>query len=145
MFLVIAYRWGWTNAHHYHVYAGPDETKARALATAEAHDRGGKYGCAVLRFDADGTDSERIAYEPSTYGETAPHHNHRIDMFQSLGHSLHHLAHGRRYAREGNRLIPQAVEPPEWVVAEVEFREERARQMAEFAKAAHERQPAEAA
>lgn len=136
-YLVIAYRWGWTNAHQYHVYAGPDETKARALAVAEADDRGGKYGCAVMKFDADGTDCEMIEYAPSIYGEEKPSTNHRIDMFKSLGHKMYEYADGRVYLPSAERpgvLESRYMEPPEWVVSEVERAEGIATTMAEIAK-----------
>lgn len=93
-YLVMAHRWGNTNGHWYLVYCGPDKTKAEAIAVAEAADRGGKYGCAVYEFDADGTEYKRIAYSGSGWGDDAPFHNHRLDMFQSLGHKFASFARG---------------------------------------------------
>lgn len=85
MYVVIAYRWGNTHGHHYMVYAGPDRTKAIALGATETNDRGGKYGCAVYEFDADGVDYQRIAYTASLYGEDEPDENRRIGMLTTLG------------------------------------------------------------
>lgn len=97
-FLVTAYRWGCTNEHAYHVYGGADRTKALALARAENADRGGKYGCVVWEFDADGTDYRAIAYFPSSMENdeaVIPHHNHRIDYFERIGQTLHEAASGK--------------------------------------------------
>lgn len=132
MYVAIAHRWGWMNGHWYHVYAGPDQTKALALAQNVQEDRGGKYGCAVMQFDGDGTDYKRIAYFPSMHGEEKPYHNYRIDMFESLGHVMHDFARGTVYLPDGTgRLKPQKVAPPEWVADAVNEAEKRAEIMAD--------------
>lgn len=125
-FLVVAYRWGWTNAHQYPVYVGTDRTKAHALAQVETEDRGGKYGCAVYEFNADGTEYERTAYFSSIYDEDTPHRNYRIDMFESLGHRFAEFAEGKVMLPDPDnpgRLKDTEVEVPEWVKDEVTRRQ----------------------
>jgi hypothetical protein len=95
---VTAYRWGCTNEHAYHVYAGLDRTKAFAMASAENSGRGGKYGVVVWEFDADGTDYKAVGYFGSSMeGEEAkaPHHNHRIDYFERIGQFLDSASRGQ--------------------------------------------------
>jgi hypothetical protein len=121
-YLVIAYRWGWTNADWYIVYGGPDEPTARALATEERDGRGDKYGCAVYEFHPEGTGYRRIAYECSACGESAPRHNPRFEYLKSLGRFAERLAGGKAYRpdpRRRGRLECVAVEAPEIVAAEV--------------------------
>lgn len=119
-YLVIAFRWGWTNAHQYVVYAGPDESKALALAQAECDDRAGKYGVAVYKANADGTEFKRVAYFNSVYQEESPHHNWRLDMLKTLGHRMEHFVSGKVLLSNNdgsNTLSFQDVgEPPQWVV-----------------------------
>jgi len=95
MYLVIAFRWGWTNSSWYIVYGGPDRTKACAMAKAEAEDRAGKYGCVAYEFNAEGTEYKVISYEPSTYGESEPEHNERLEYFERLGHFVDSYASGK--------------------------------------------------
>lgn len=87
-YLVIAYRWGWTNFSHYFVYSGQDREKAIALARAEQADRGGKYGCAVFEFEPGGEAFIMAEYAASAYDEKAPNTNRRLDELQMLGHLL---------------------------------------------------------
>lgn len=95
MYVVIAFRWGWTNNSWYIVYGGPDRTKACELAKSEANDRAGKYGCAVYEFTGDGTEYKIIAYECSSLAEEEPDHNERIAYFERLGHFVHDYAGGK--------------------------------------------------
>lgn len=121
-YLVVAYRWGWTNTDRYIVYGGPDESKAHALATEERDGRGDKYGCAVYEFDADGTGYRRVAYLCSAYGESQPRHNPRLAYFESLGRFMEDLAGGSRALpdpQHPGRLQYVAIEPPGIVVEEV--------------------------
>ena len=109
-YLVTAYRWGATNGHSYIVYCGPDATVADNLAAMEPDDRGGKYGCQVVRYTEDGgaacQKAERIAYYPSAYGEESPSRNWRIDYFEALGHTLDDYIEGRIYvAKEGSTVL----------------------------------------
>ena len=87
-YLVTAYRWGWTNNHHYIVYCGPNEDRAWDLAEEECNDRGGKYGVAVNRYKEDGEHDTICAYYPSSWGEKLPYHNYRLDYISRLGHML---------------------------------------------------------
>ena len=82
-FLVLAYRWGWTNAHQYVVGCYEHEDCAVNSAVAEAYSRGGKYGCAVFKIMHD--EVEQIFYAPSVYGESKQAPNHRIDLFHAVG------------------------------------------------------------
>lgn len=139
MYVSIAYRWGYLNGHQYFVYVGSDKAKATALAHAENSDRGGKYGCAVIEFkdeDAGEQRSSNVAYFASSYGETKPFHNYRIDMFQNLGHKFHHYAEGTVYLPEDSDTIkdregkparvlkPHKMEPPQWVLDAVKHEQE---------------------
>jgi hypothetical protein len=127
VYLVVAHRWGWSNTHSYYVYAGPDRTKACALAQAECDDRGGKYGCVVWEFDADGVDYKRIAYFESSMDTSVtdgPHHNHRIDYFERLGQFVDEAASGHALLPKPDDpkyLSYQPVEPlPKFLLDEVE-------------------------
>lgn len=125
-FLVTAYRWGCTNEHAYHVYGGPDRTKALAMAGSENADRGGKYACVVWEFDGDGTDYRAIAYfHSSACADEAviPHHNHRIDYFERIGQFVHEAMSGKALQPDPTnekRLTYQEVGPlPDYLQAEV--------------------------
>lgn len=130
MYLVTAYRWGWLNGHQYQVYCGTDRTKALALAQNEQQDRGGKYGCAVYEWDADGTEFKRIAYfGGSMEGEDEPFHNWRINYFEALGHTLDAYADGRVYVPhdDGTMKTLKSVviePPPERVLNEIKRHKE---------------------
>ena len=144
-YLAIAYRWGELSNHHYMVYAGSDKTKALALAENEPQYRGGKYSCSVLEFNEDGTDYERIAHFNSMAKEDKPYHNHRADMFESLGHLMHDYSQGKVYLPDGGlTLKPVEVEPPQWVKDAVKAAEERAEMMADIYKPAKEKATGEA-
>jgi len=123
MYLVTAYRWGWLNGGQYPVYCGPDRTKALALAELEPYNRGGKYGCAVDEWTGDGTESARIAYFCSGYGEKEPSHNWRINYFERMGHAFDDYAEGRMWVPTGdeNRTLKSTTVPlpPDFVLAEV--------------------------
>lgn len=77
---VIAYRWGWINAHQYIVRVTCDLRAAKDAADAEAKYRGGKYGVTV--WDANG---KAVHHAPSIYGESMSHENYRTEMFASVG------------------------------------------------------------
>jgi hypothetical protein len=95
-YLVTAYRWGQTNNHWYHVYCGPDRTKALALAQNECDDRGGKYGAVVWEFDEDGVDYKRIAYFTSSQDtDDGPYHSHQRDYLERLGFTLDEAYSGK--------------------------------------------------
>jgi hypothetical protein len=134
-YLVIAYRWGWTNGHQYIIYCGPDETKAIAMADSETGDRGGKYGGAVYKFNEDGTDYERIYYTPSSYGEEKPYHNYRIDMFEKLGHRMHEYAEGKVFLPDPDKegfLKLFKKRPPQWLKDLVKREEEFSKSIAKI-------------
>jgi len=126
-YLVTAYRWGCTNEHAYHVFAGIDRTKALALARAEQSDRGGKYATVVWEFDADGTDYRSIAYFHSSACDEAavvPHHNHRIDFYERVGMFVNEAMSGKALMSDPTNpkaMTYQEVTPlPDYVRAEVE-------------------------
>ena len=138
-FVVTAYRWGWTNNSWYPVYAGPDKTKAIALAGNECADRGGKYGVQVVDTGDDGTAWQPLAYFPSTYGEKRPYHNERIQMFSNIGHRAAEAADGTIYVQDESErhgiLKPVAIEPPDWLKEIVRKEEE----MCEAIQAIHDK------
>lgn len=124
-FIVVAYRWGWTNGHQYFVYAGTDKEKAIALAKVETNDRGGKYGCAVYEFADNGIDYQQVFYTPSGMefaDAQAPYHNHRIDYFERLGHFMDEVCDGHVYLpvpgdTEGVQGLKHTlVEPPAYMI-----------------------------
>jgi len=80
MYAVIAYRWGWTNAHNYIVKITDDLETAEAFAIGESQSRGGKYGVTVL--DENQT---QIYHASSAYGEKASFFNDRIALFEKVG------------------------------------------------------------
>ena len=123
-YVTIAYMWGQTNGHQYRVYAGPQRETAIAHATAEQSDRGGKYGCAVYEYTENGTKETLIHYcGASMHGEDAPFHNHRLDMFSTLGHKFARFAEGFEYHTEPENfggktamvVRERPVKPPQWV------------------------------
>lgn len=115
-YICIAYRWGDINNHWYILYVGCDLMKARALASNEPQDRGGKYGAAVLEYvEEDGEGGTRlIDYYPSMSGEKRPAHNYRIDFFRDLGHRADDAV------RDGKAWLPNPAEPGFLHYAEVE-------------------------
>lgn len=131
-FLAMAYRWGYTNNHHYIIYCGMDEQKAVACAQAECNDRGGKYGCVVWGYKDAGPEQEvrKVAYFRSMAETEAkgPQHNYRLDMFQTLGHAFYDFAQGTIYLPEDDTTLkdrggkpmkvlkPHKVDPPQWVI-----------------------------
>lgn len=127
---VVAYRWGWTNSSQYTVYVGPSLRTARRRADRERDDRGGKYGVAVYRWPG----QKLVHYAPSDK-ERRPHHNYRIDMFQSLGHDFADLAEGRRWVSKPGHpglLQLESVEPHPWAAQRLREREEFAQKMQEL-------------
>jgi hypothetical protein len=142
IYLVTAYRWGLLNQHQYFVYAGLDKAKALALAREETYGVGGKYGCAVYVFDESGTGYTLEAYFPSSYAEEKPHHDESCDMHRRLGIILHNYARGTVYLPDlscPGILKPVKMEPPEWVVAEVEREEKMAETSAKARDEAREK------
>jgi hypothetical protein len=126
-YLVTAYRWGCTNEHAYHVYAGIDRTKALACANAENADRGGKYGVVVWEFDSDGTDYKPIAYYGSSMEDDErkqPRHNHRIDFYERIGQFVNEAASGKALLpdpKNDKHMTYQEVEPlPDYILKEIE-------------------------
>lgn len=113
MYLVIAFRWGWTNNHWYIVYGGSDRAKACAMAKSERDNRAGKYGCVAYEFNAEGTDCSAIAYEASLYAEPEAEHNERIEYFRRLGHFMDGYANG-------NVLLPDPLNPGQMRYTDVE-------------------------
>jgi len=83
VYLVIAYRFGRTNAHTYTVWGGTCRSTAWAFAIKEGTERGGKYGCAV--YEIDGEDEQLVDYYPSSYGEEKPSQNANIVLCQNMG------------------------------------------------------------
>jgi len=83
VYLVVAYRWGWTNNARYFVGAWTDRDTALAFAARECRDRGGKYGVTVYEFH--GETETAIHHCPSSYGETEAHFNVRIELFERFG------------------------------------------------------------
>jgi hypothetical protein len=77
---VIAYRWGWINAHQYIVRVTTDLQAAKDAADAEAAHRGGKYGVTVW-----GNEGASVYHAPSCYGESKAHVNYRVEMMESVG------------------------------------------------------------
>lgn len=125
-YTVVAYRWGWTNAHHYHVAQSSDAARACDLAEAECLGRGGKYGVVVYEWTDEET-YEVHAYYPSSYGEDEPHFNQRIEMFESIGHDAHsavttHVVWDIEQPSKDSGLC--RVEAPEWLVRAVRSRME---------------------
>ena len=104
LYLVIAYRFGWTNGHWYHVYIGTSREVALARAEAEALDRAGKYGVEVLEFDESGERPREIDYFPSFREETCAAHNHLNDFHAKVGQFIDDAARGRA-------LLPDPVQP----------------------------------
>lgn len=146
-----AFRWGYTNGHRYMLYVGTDQTKAIAMANSENSDRGGKYATEVREWSENGEESKQIAYYPSTWGEDeGPYHNHRIDMFESLGHVMHRFgSSGKVYvpdpdAQHEGQLKEVTVEIPDWAKREIERAEKICEMFQEAAeKRAEERKKAQ--
>jgi hypothetical protein len=118
LYTVIAYRWGWTNAHQYSAGVSADPARACQLAEELADDRGGKYGAAVYEW-LDDTTPRLHKYFPSTYGEKAPFHNPRIEMFDSIGHAVHAAATtGTRWEAPAEGMssnVPREAALPLWL------------------------------
>jgi hypothetical protein len=122
-YLVTAYRWGNSNDHQYQVYAGPDRTKAEALAVEERAGRVGKYDCAVYEFNEDGTEYKQVAWFPSYDKDSSGAKiNWRIEMFEKLGHFVDRYADGSCLLPDPDKqgfLTFAEVTPDPLVVAEV--------------------------
>ena len=133
IYIVIAYRWGWTNNHWYIVHAGLDEETALEAAREEAEGRGGKYGCAVYIVDHEGI-HKCVDYFSAGYDEDKPYRNYRIDMFSDIGHAAVDAAKGRIWVPEegdSGKLKAVEVDPPEWLVGIVKRAEAHAEKMDE--------------
>lgn len=124
-YLATAYRWGWTNAHSYIVYCGDDYERALELAEEENNDRGGKYGVHVCERNED-SGAKHLAYFPSSYGEDMPHHNYRLDYFNTLGHMMDEYVNGTFYeVQEGGTVLQRTpIEPDPRIVARAKSRKE---------------------
>lgn len=87
VYIATAYRYGWTNNGHYIVCVNPNRCSVLDAAEVEHEASGGKYGVEVVEhtFDLDGPETTTISYFPSSYGEQAPHMNHRIQVARSVG------------------------------------------------------------
>lgn len=125
-YLCVAYRWGWTNAHHYFVACSTDQARVVQAAQLAHRDRRGKYGVAVLEMpDVPGQAPEkRIQYLPSAYGESAPFENQRIEANRMLGQRVFSVvAHNQTIRQDANdpsrkRFVPVSV--PGWLREEAE-------------------------
>lgn len=124
IFIIKAYRWGWLNDHQYDVAVCTDEGRACELAREEADDRGGKYGVQVVCWNGE-TSSRPVAYFASSYGESEPRHNWRINMFESLGQDVHWVARQQK-VRDG-----AALDAVTWATQVVCERESMAKFMAQ--------------
>ena len=129
-YTVVAFRFGWTNAHRYDVAVTPSKSEALAIAEDEANDRGGKYGVQVLEW-ASSRSAKPIAYYSSSYGEDAPAENLRYQVFHRLGQDVHRaVTEGVVWAPspEGTKGAPCLAElgekPPQWLL-ELLLRHER--------------------
>ena len=79
-YTVIAYRWGWKNSHHYFVGCVNGLDHAESVAIFEHSNRGGKYGCVVYNRNG-----EIEFYKSSSYCESKPFWNYRIELNQYIG------------------------------------------------------------
>lgn len=138
-YVATAYRWGWTNNSWYLIYAGPDRTKAIALASQECSERGGKYGCEVINTGEDGTSEKFVAYFPSAYGEARCHKNERLEMFASIGHRAVDASDGFISVQdecESQGVLKQVeVDPPDWLKEIIG----RAKEMCEMMQGIHDK------
>jgi hypothetical protein len=125
LYTIIAYRWGWLNAHHYPVATLADREEALRLAVEARDDRGGKYGVVVCEWTST-TEYSQCNYFPSLYGETKPFRNERIEAFQDIGGDVHSVVtSGIRYWSPTGDGRQEAVgeSAPDWVIASVRRRE----------------------
>lgn len=104
-YAVIAYRWGWLNAHQYLVAMCADEETAKAWGEFEQQARAGKYGVLVARQslpplpdkesdDYDGATFETVAYYPSRDCENEPQMNFRLRAAERIGTYVTHVVEG---------------------------------------------------
>jgi len=86
-FLVMAYRWGFSNDHQYIVGAWPCVSVAAEHAEQEVANRGGKYCCAVYRIEGG---DQTLVYYKDPHSETAvkPHPCSRILLREQLGFAV---------------------------------------------------------
>ncbi len=70
VYIVIAYRYGWTNGSWFIVWGGADEESAVNAAIAENATSGHKSGCAV--YEIEGSEEKLVHYCPSGWGEEEP-------------------------------------------------------------------------
>jgi hypothetical protein len=119
VYLAVAYRFGWTNSHHYFVASGVDLATVQAAAEHTWEDRSGKYGVVVLEMPQDMTSEapKRLAYFPSSYGEAAPAENARIEAFKTLGQRAYGaVSHGKTsIQRPDGSLAFIPVDVPSWL------------------------------
>jgi hypothetical protein len=120
LYIVMAYRWGWTNSHWHIVRATDDRDTAIAFASHEQMERGGKYGVAVHCLA--GEDNQIVAYFPSVYGEVQPFVNHRIMAAEQVGIAvIAAVEHGTAFVADADgkcRSVPVRV--PAWLKNKVE-------------------------
>lgn len=123
MFVVVAYRWGWTNFGWYIHDAFTDLNDAVNSADEECQGRGGKYGVAVEKTPH----GEIAAYFPSSYGEAGPHCNRRIAVAEHIGLDVLNAV------QDGEAMLPvdgtdflraTKVEAPQWMHERVKHYEE---------------------
>jgi hypothetical protein len=127
IYTITAYRFGWLNGHQYIAGVATEAARALELANEVADDRAGKYGVAVHEWHLEG-ERRSLGYVPSLFGEEAPFHNERFDLYEGIGHDVHEgVTAGVLWQTppdsdtQGN--VPIAVEAPAWVVAAVRRRE----------------------
>ena len=71
VYLVRAYRLGFTNQPHYIVGCTSIFEFADSLASKEREDRVGKYGIEIVKF-INGVENDIVKYYPSSHGEEKP-------------------------------------------------------------------------
>ena len=94
-FLVEAYRYGYSNEHHYCVYCGDDRDMAYNLAEEEANERGGKYAMLIREYAEDGIDPISVDYMQSSLGEDRLKHNWMNEKRMYLQYALDDYLNGR--------------------------------------------------
>lgn len=117
LYTVVSYRWGYTNEQVNEAAATLDLQRACKLAEELADNGAGKHGVAVYEWRED-TTRHLHKYIPSTYGESEPYHNPRIDMFQSIGHAAHSaVTTGALWEAQssGQPGVPRPALVPEWL------------------------------
>ena len=91
-YLVIAYRWGWTNNSQYRVGCWTDQATAEAFAAKEHGERAGTYGVTV--YELAGEEEKMVRHFPSSYDEKEAHWNRRIALFERFGNVIVPIVQG---------------------------------------------------